>query len=505
MALVSGARRLPHDMLSEIFMASLPLTQYASMKSLDSPLLLSHICRAWRNLALSMPRLWASLRIDTPRTSTSERVTSWLARSGNLPLSISSSSTTTPMLKSLLEYAPRWEHIRFEKVSAQSVTAFAQLSPDDVPLLKTAVIEDEEVYETALSFISAPHIRRLSLRSSSWGLQYRTSPLFLSHLSLRRVPSTHALRVLQLCPALETCTLQTYNPVLATDARNAIRLERMQRFCLIDPPGKAPLLHCIVLPNLQSLEYSNPKKTPDDLEALLLSLCNPGMLTDLRLSTEISTDQLARVLRHFRMLQKICLHRPRESLSTGLTQCSLFALLTPPPTSSLDVLCPRLETICSLGVNVGSDKELLNLIEMRYSMDGVQPLSHVHVAFARARQLNILPLLPDHDLVIDLQYKGYLPAVQYFPVAQKVAPQLQIWRQDPDVDWAAISGEWLAEYDDWGGEEEVCRIVREYEWEEESEEYSDGEEEYIRECRREYRREKRRERGESDDGDYDDY
>ncbi|KAJ7106998.1 hypothetical protein C8R44DRAFT_555725, partial [Mycena epipterygia] len=61
LALVSPARRLPQDILQEIFTACLPSQGLATMDSSESPLLISHVCSAWRRLALAMPRLWASL------------------------------------------------------------------------------------------------------------------------------------------------------------------------------------------------------------------------------------------------------------------------------------------------------------------------------------------------------------------------------------------------------------------------------------------------------------
>ncbi|KAJ7836567.1 hypothetical protein B0H14DRAFT_1121553, partial [Mycena olivaceomarginata] len=64
LALVSGARRLPHDVLGEIFMACLAPNTYSSMKATESPLVLSQICSDWRRLAISTRRLWASLSIQ---------------------------------------------------------------------------------------------------------------------------------------------------------------------------------------------------------------------------------------------------------------------------------------------------------------------------------------------------------------------------------------------------------------------------------------------------------
>ncbi|KAF8956724.1 hypothetical protein BDZ97DRAFT_2062756 [Flammula alnicola] len=57
------------------------------------PLLLASVCRTWREIALKIPRLWASaniflFRFDL-RGSQAELVKQWLDRSGQLPLSIS--------------------------------------------------------------------------------------------------------------------------------------------------------------------------------------------------------------------------------------------------------------------------------------------------------------------------------------------------------------------------------------------------------------------------------
>ncbi|KAJ7823970.1 hypothetical protein B0H14DRAFT_3729531 [Mycena olivaceomarginata] len=60
-ALISHPRRLPVDILREIFIACLPANRNAVMSSQEAPLLLGPICSAWRAIALFTPRLWASL------------------------------------------------------------------------------------------------------------------------------------------------------------------------------------------------------------------------------------------------------------------------------------------------------------------------------------------------------------------------------------------------------------------------------------------------------------
>ncbi|KAJ7080523.1 hypothetical protein C8R44DRAFT_653546, partial [Mycena epipterygia] len=63
MALISPARRAPEDVLQEIFFACLPTAHNAVIDPGEAPLLLGRICRYWRAIAYTNPRLWNSLHI----------------------------------------------------------------------------------------------------------------------------------------------------------------------------------------------------------------------------------------------------------------------------------------------------------------------------------------------------------------------------------------------------------------------------------------------------------
>ncbi|KAJ6493480.1 hypothetical protein DFH09DRAFT_947085, partial [Mycena vulgaris] len=54
-ALTLPARRLPFDLIQEIFLACLPTHRNAVMSTTEAPLLLSRICSEWRLIALEMP------------------------------------------------------------------------------------------------------------------------------------------------------------------------------------------------------------------------------------------------------------------------------------------------------------------------------------------------------------------------------------------------------------------------------------------------------------------
>ncbi|KAF8125229.1 hypothetical protein K438DRAFT_1648774, partial [Mycena galopus ATCC 62051] len=59
---------LPNELTSEIFVHCLTSRDdwyaYSTPHPEDAPVLLLHVCRAWRSIALSTPGLWADLTLD---------------------------------------------------------------------------------------------------------------------------------------------------------------------------------------------------------------------------------------------------------------------------------------------------------------------------------------------------------------------------------------------------------------------------------------------------------
>ena len=90
-------RQIPPDVMSTIFEFCLPdlmdnqLSSYTE-EDLSIPLSLGAICGCWRDIAWSTPSLWSSLTVRVTSNHNSNITTGiaqeWLARSGQLPLSI---------------------------------------------------------------------------------------------------------------------------------------------------------------------------------------------------------------------------------------------------------------------------------------------------------------------------------------------------------------------------------------------------------------------------------
>ncbi|KAL1740812.1 hypothetical protein HDZ31DRAFT_46731 [Schizophyllum fasciatum] len=98
---LSASRRLPVEVLQIIFRQLLP--DYARISVYEAPLLLTRVCRLWRETALVTPELWSSIHIVCQPFvrdmryypglfATKQRilkgVASWIARSRDLPLDI---------------------------------------------------------------------------------------------------------------------------------------------------------------------------------------------------------------------------------------------------------------------------------------------------------------------------------------------------------------------------------------------------------------------------------
>ncbi|TEB18500.1 hypothetical protein FA13DRAFT_1648645, partial [Coprinellus micaceus] len=59
--IISLSRRIPDDVLREIFIQCLPQNHDATLCPSDPPILLTNICQRWRRVARSTPRLWSSI------------------------------------------------------------------------------------------------------------------------------------------------------------------------------------------------------------------------------------------------------------------------------------------------------------------------------------------------------------------------------------------------------------------------------------------------------------
>ncbi|KAK7006408.1 hypothetical protein R3P38DRAFT_3282712 [Favolaschia claudopus] len=161
-ALISHPRRLPPEILEEIFIQCLPTgTRRSAMSATEAPLLLGRICSSWRSIAFGMPRLWTSLHIPLDffafNESKETALMNWLERSLPLPLSLSATMTDVRthasehrrLVQNLFQSSARFGSLRLMGISAEE---FARISESSAPLLEHIEI----VFSTPLSDVSGP-------------------------------------------------------------------------------------------------------------------------------------------------------------------------------------------------------------------------------------------------------------------------------------------------------------------------------------------------------------
>jgi len=255
--ILSPVRRLPPDVLHEIFFHCLPTHRNPIMESSESPVLLTRICSSWRVIALSSPRIWSKIHIPLPgdpsfssgygittdETSLSRRrqrfngllqlrcdvVRGWFSRSGTCPLSISIHHPSSyfdsqnpkvdelshEMFNILLTFAGRWSDVDismpeeiYHKLQGNiKATTFSSLKSLKLNLYRM-VPPDNNTKSPPIQLLAAPSLCSITI-SAIQATFYMTGNLVqpiwnqLTHITFASsITDRFFLFVLRQCPNL---------------------------------------------------------------------------------------------------------------------------------------------------------------------------------------------------------------------------------------------------------------------------------------------------------------
>ncbi|KAJ7433923.1 hypothetical protein FB451DRAFT_1312988 [Mycena latifolia] len=453
-ALISPVRRLPLDIIQEVFLACLPWHRNCVMSANEAPVLLGRVCSSWRTISLSTPRLWSKLHLALPGNQ-SHRLASfnseakmlqrlqtaetWLNRSGDCPLLISVQSPyddpppmTTPnfLHQYLIPFASRWEHISLT-IPASVLAPWSHITTADVPRLKSVLIhirrrfdpaEDETTQVAVLGFLRGPEICSVSLAGINFSpLQLPLRWNTLTEVSITGVgqmeppfTSDIALELLSRCTALQTCRLAIHgHPDSGSGA-------------VLEPTIVCAFLHTLDLwvSGLPSLTFHHlfSRLSPPELRDLTLSgysddparishttgflataPCIESLNIDLHLFSESSLSEFFRGLPPTIQDLRITEYSSGESIL--LDDNLLVALISPP-----DLHGPYFSGLKQLemrGCRSCSDEAVLQFIKTGISTRTLAASARVSISFSRPMQVDILPGLQplmDMGLHIDLIY-----------------------------------------------------------------------------------------------------
>ncbi|KAJ7476067.1 hypothetical protein FB451DRAFT_1366654 [Mycena latifolia] len=413
-ALLSPIRRIPPEVLGEIFIHCLPKDTYIGASVAECPLLLTQISSNWRSVALAMPALWTSIAVNLNVKSclpNPRLVETWIARSGSCPLSfhiaesIQKDYYDAGMITSasILElYAPhydRWQHIRLEYQDWRIDTGFASLPcetpPQSLETLHLARDFWRPAEQNQLSLmLSAPRLRNCTWISNTDLGTFRAPFPQLAKLFLERpLIAEDFMHILSEGANLTACQFF----VLASSGSN---LEpRIPPFVLrhnlrtldltADLFGR--LFNQLELPRLTELSVRRfdivPHPAPVWPHQEFMSLLSRSKcaLEVISLSDmDITPDQMNDCLRHSSAsLQKLILTNDRRMRHTIIND-DVLRLLTwapPEPGGSQLSICPRLSMVKFWDCHSSSDGVLADMVESRWKVGADGPAKMLNIAF----------------------------------------------------------------------------------------------------------------------------
>ncbi|KAJ7080506.1 hypothetical protein C8R44DRAFT_824126, partial [Mycena epipterygia] len=454
-ALISPARRLPLDVIQEIFMACIPTHRNCVMSASEAPVLLGRICSSWRIISLSTPRLWATFHVVEPTRpfgdTTSplfekkveqrlETTKTWLKRSGQCPLSISlqcgvnsdpyySAPHTNPFLQALIPVAPRWQHISFTAPSAV-LDMLLPLTQADVPLLKSVTLRQRPYYsENAnwggfLGILRASQISTCSISLAPEplnGFTLADLPLRWSQLTflsisgsipLEGFPSHEILEAISRCPALRSCILVVSDSADTTPGVQSTHpiveltfLHTLELSCVDSVESTfTHFLPRLSLPGLQNFilrgapAYGGPYRQIADLNSESQASINRFFAVSTCLESLRMDDML--------LLGKSSLVQIIRNLPPTLRQLTIegtsgpssldddfLAVLTPVP-GRPPFFCPALQEIAIYQSGSISETAVVQFVTARMAVGSDNStLKSVTICFSQEMEIDILPCL----------------------------------------------------------------------------------------------------------------
>ncbi|KAJ7133626.1 hypothetical protein C8R44DRAFT_870992 [Mycena epipterygia] len=389
-ALSSPMRRLPGDILQEIFISCLPTTHNAVIHPREAPMLLGRVCSYWRNIAHTTPKIWNSLHVSLLPTETppdivsafQDLVEAWLERCGGCPLSISllerwNSAATSTILPHLLKVSHRIQYLELS----------AQILPKELLLL---------------------NLHRVSLHvgADALALPLPWSQLTDLVLSCREIwkddgyvgglDQNGVLELLRRSPNLIRCHLEVTAQTQFI-ASPTVTLPFCQEFILtcsgLGLLQPVELLGCLIIPKLCYLRIGYPY--PPECPRVAVEGLSAGL--SLRL---LSQPVLLQILRLFPQISR--LHVDPANFDDG----TFLPALTPMPAQP--IISPALKHITLVGLSDSTGASVTPFVRGR--MTSGHPLQSLNLEFDWPIQLDLLAELQEF-IQEGLQVKLTFPPV----------------------------------------------------------------------------------------------
>ncbi len=273
----------------------------------DFPVLLSHVCRDLRHIALSTPKLWSSIEFVAGQSSHEELETR-LSRTQDIPIDISIDGLETvedaeALRKLLIPHVSRWRSFRLNAIKPDAAELIMKSLVDEAPILESMALTCTSEAPFSPFGGRAPSLKHLYVKHTPliWD-----TPMFngLQTLHLES-PSWTATHLLANWQALEQLTIRAepHHPLIFSFNDAAITLPHLH--CLelngITEDDIVRILSHVELPALNRMLFTHIRESPEQIVNSIIPLPN---VQHLRLhATEMCQENLLNVLRKVRNLK----------------------------------------------------------------------------------------------------------------------------------------------------------------------------------------------------------
>ncbi|KAF7356139.1 F-box domain-containing protein [Mycena venus] len=281
-AISSPVRRVPAEILCEIFFLTLPWTRRVGNLDVEqAPWRLGLVCRQWRTTALVLPRLWSSITLYSSLAKAVHpptMVETHLYRSANTPLTVTlncedgefKAFNFSACFNLVFLHSMRWETVRLHLRQSFGGPFFTHLRTvnGQLPMLRTLEITESmsspfDIDNPSLMgdmFSIAPRLREVLISTAG---EYRRAWLPLPNIQLpwaqltrlRGAYRSHeeVLWALRSCPQLVECGITLLGQHFTTlDDSRHLTLPNLRHLSVNNPD----FLTFITAPSLQELWIS---------------------------------------------------------------------------------------------------------------------------------------------------------------------------------------------------------------------------------------------------------
>ncbi|KAJ6602789.1 hypothetical protein DFH09DRAFT_451472 [Mycena vulgaris] len=284
---------LPNEVVSEIFIHFLPIYPICPpLRGFLSPTLLTHICRKWREIALTTPALWRAISLSRPpNIGQIQTLEVWLARSGVCPLSIQIENCYYELIwfkfsEAIVPYRARWEYL---KIPVRPSNLDFVKGP--MPLVRQLdILVDDDNFTDPVSFCEVPRLRSVILEDPYHIVVVPWSQL--TSLTLLDTTSPKSTEILAQTISLVYCELVICGHRVSEDDLRLPSLESLVLVMMYNHDFESSYIDCFVVPSLRKLRVPEKLLGPDPTASLALLISRSECkLQEVRITGERSVAQ----------------------------------------------------------------------------------------------------------------------------------------------------------------------------------------------------------------------